>query len=95
MVSGFAQKVRNATNGSWWYFQIQPAKERVDNWNARRAPEEPSLEYYSLTAIPNEFLFSSGALCAQFLRSVTQGRMDFNNPPTAVGGISAFCAKPW
>jgi len=38
-LGGFAQKVRNATNGSWWYFQTQPTKERVDNSTARSAPE--------------------------------------------------------
>jgi len=41
-------------------------KERLDNSNARSAPEGQSPEYYSLTAIPNEFSFSSGALRAQF-----------------------------
>jgi hypothetical protein len=36
----FAQKVRNATNGSWWMVQVQPTKANADQSCARSAPEE-------------------------------------------------------
>jgi hypothetical protein len=36
----FAQKVRNATNGSWWMVQVQPTKATAEQSCARSAPEE-------------------------------------------------------
>jgi hypothetical protein len=91
----FAQKVRNATNGSWWMVQVQPTQANADQSCARSAPggkNEIALENRPKTDLGRR----SPPAC--FARSINQGglfcRLDINHPPTAVGGIFTFCAKP-
>jgi hypothetical protein len=58
---------------------------------ARRRERLPRL---FLAVFYSDFIFSSGALRAQSRSAFAFCRLDLKHPPTAVGGISALCAKP-
>jgi len=63
----------NTTNGSWWMVQVQPTRDAPKNFTRLRA----DLELWNPSVVRKRVkrLLAFG------------GRKDFNDPPTAVGGI--------
>jgi hypothetical protein len=71
---------------------VQPTKAKRSVLRAKRAGglNEIAVENRSKTDLGRR---SSGALRAQNQSGSLFCRLDMNHPPTAVGGISTFCAK--
>src|SRR6185295_16152308 len=85
-------KSRNTTNTSWWMVQIQSKKDRPTIRRAKRAGGM-ACQFLLVSGILKRFPLSSGALRAEYFEQALC-RMDLNHPPTGVGGIQTFCAKP-